>query len=135
MAIRRYATKDEFKEFLGLDEAPSDADSLLQEASEEIDEILLASVYPTDANFMPTQPLHVEAMKLATLVQARHRREHGDEVTISTSGGSMSLGPLSFGGVAGGNTSADHQGIPQVPERVFRVLNVAGMLTTKSADR
>lgn len=134
MAVRMYATPEELKEYLKLEEEPDDAEDLIVEAGEEIDDILLASRYPVDSDGMPTDPKHIEAMKRATLVQAKHRYEHGDEITISTSGGAMSLGPLRIGGIPGGVQSDDHQGIPQVPQRVFRILSNEGLLTTKVVD-
>lgn len=135
MVARKYATEEELKSYLKVQTVPDDAGDLLEEASEDIDEILLASVYPTNPDGTPTEARHIEALKRACLVQAKHRYTHGDEVTVSTSGGSMSLGPLSIGGKPGGEHSDDHQGIPQVPQRVFRILRNEGLLTTRSYDQ
>lgn len=132
MIPRKYATAEELKNTLGLDAVPDDAEDLLVEASEQIDEILLASTYPTDSHGYPTTSELIEAFKRATLVMAKHRYIYGDETEIANSGGSMSLGPLSLGGTpAAGGGSDDRTGTPQIPSRVFRILrNVGGLLTT-----
>lgn len=78
MARHTYATAEDLTDYpVTVDQA--DAPRLLADASARVDELLEASVYPVDAAGMPTDPEHVEALKLATCAVVQWMDDTGDD--------------------------------------------------------
>lgn len=123
---RTYATEGEFTDWLNPEPVPTGAARLLRDASEDIDEMLLTAIYQVDEDGMPVVPATVEALRDATCAQALHRFMYGDDVEIATSGESVSLGPLSFGGTSKSGTGLT--GVPQQSPRALRILRNAGLI-------
>ena len=124
---RIYATKEQLEAFLDGDPVPEGAGRLLRSASRDVDEMLLTAVYPVDAAGLPTDPDHEEAIREATCLQAMHRDEHGDEIDMLSSGESVGLGPVHFGG-AFSTGPKPVQPIPAWNPEAYRVLRLAGLI-------
>lgn len=107
MAAPVYATAADVVAFYEPESPPSGIGARqLRAASAQVDSMLLTAVYPTDADQAPTRPADIDALRTATIEQAIHALEHGDEVEILASRAPMSLGPLSLGGTASGGSAA-----------------------------
>lgn len=78
MARRTYATPEEYAEWIGQAPAPAGAARALAEATIAVDELLETAVYPVDAEGMPTDPGHRDAVRDATCAQASYARQTGD---------------------------------------------------------
>ena len=89
---RIYATKEQLEDYLDGDPVPDGAGLLLRSASRDVDEMLLTARYPVDAAGLPTVPEHVEAIREATMLQALHRSEHGDEIDMAGASEAVTLG-------------------------------------------
>jgi hypothetical protein len=130
---RTYATADELKTWLGVEAAPAGAARLLRDASRNVDTMLFAAHYRVDAEGMPTEPAVIEALRDATCAQAEHRDEHGDEIDMLSSGESVRLGPLSFGG-AFSSGPKPAQPIPLHAPAAIEILRNAGLIPGTVTD-
>ncbi|MFC4048344.1 hypothetical protein ACFOY4_01500 [Actinomadura syzygii] len=91
-----YATVAGLAEFLvGVPVWPG-AKRHLEQASEDVDELLTGAVYAVDANEMPTDPKAAEAIKRATCAQAHYIREGGDETGGRASITSVGVGSINY---------------------------------------
>lgn len=74
--MRVYATEAEYAAWLGLDEAPAGAVQALRTASLRVDELLIGAVYPVEDG-LPTEQVHIDALRDATCAQAAHAKASG----------------------------------------------------------
>ncbi|MFG3438331.1 hypothetical protein ACGF0J_13900 [Nonomuraea sp. NPDC047897] len=88
-----YATAADYTAYTGA-AGPDDIERRLERASERIDELLFASIYPTDDSGMPTRPEDAEAMKRATCAQAAWTIAVGDEFGVAAAFRSVSIGSV-----------------------------------------
>ncbi|MBT2234758.1 hypothetical protein [Nonomuraea sp. NEAU-A123] len=88
-----YATAADYTAYSG-QAAPDDIDRRLERASDRIDEMLFASIYPTDDAGLPTRPEDVEAMKRATCAQVAWTVAVGDEFGVAAAFKSVSIGSV-----------------------------------------
>ncbi|WP_214317045.1 hypothetical protein [Nonomuraea sediminis] len=88
-----YATAADYTAYTG-QAAPDGIARRLERASERIDELLFASIYPTDDAGMPTRAKDADAMKLATCAQAAWTIAVGDEFGVAAAFKSVSIGSV-----------------------------------------
>lgn len=123
---RVYATPEEYAAWLTPDVAtpvpPAGAARALRAASGRIDELLIAAVYDTDDDGLPTDTDVAEALKEATCAQADYQQTTGDPYSTGAAGqwASVGIGSVSLakGQVKGGGTvvstySSEAEGILQ----------------------
>lgn len=133
---RVYATPADLANYLGLDEAPADAQRLLARASEAVDDNLVTAVYATDDDGYPTDTLQREAVKLAACAVVEwwgDERGTGDEtgaasVWNSVSAGSVSLSRTVSPGGASGGTGSTQVKAGALPPRALSYLHRAKLL-------
>jgi len=114
-----YATIEELAEYTGQD-APDDAERLLDRASELMDYYTLQQI-DTD------EEEHAEAAKKAVCAQVEHWVETGDELGIISSLRSISIGSFSASS-NGGQGDIRGGSVPPPPYRVRQALMQAGLL-------
>lgn len=114
-----YATLAELADYLGVQEndLPSDAERILDRASEVVDYITLGRIDESDTE-------QADAAKKATMAQYEWWSQIGDELGILQQVNQMSIGEFSFGG-AGSNSQAQ---ISQISPRAEHYLFLAGLL-------
>lgn len=79
MARHTYATAEDLTDYpVELDD-DANVPKLLADASARVDELLEAAVYPVDDAGMPTEPEHIEALKLATCAVVQWMDDIGDD--------------------------------------------------------
>lgn len=88
-----YATGADYTAYTG-QAGPDDIERRLERASERVDELLFASIYPTDDAGMPTRPEDVDAIKRATCAQAAWTAAVGDEFGVASAFKSVSIGSV-----------------------------------------
>ncbi|MFD8529415.1 hypothetical protein ACFV0L_18545 [Streptosporangium canum] len=88
-----YATAADYTAYTG-QAGPNDMDRRLERASERIDELLFASIYPTDDEGMPIRPRDIDAMKRAVCAQAAWTLAVGDEFGVASAFKSVSIGSV-----------------------------------------
>lgn len=133
---RVYATPADLANYLGLDEAPADAQRLLARASEAVDDALVTAVYATDDDGYPTDELQRQAVSLAACAVVEwwgDERGTGDEtgaasVWNSVSAGSVSLSRTVAAGGASGGTGSTQVRAGQLPPRALSYLHRAKLL-------
>ena len=133
---RVYATPADLATYLGLDEAPTDAQRLLARASEAVDDNLITAVYAVDDDGYPTDTLQREAVKLAACAVVEwwgDERGTGDEtgaasVWSSVSAGSVSLSRSTAPGGATGGTGSTQVRAGQLPPRALSYLRRSQLL-------
>ncbi|MEE2041278.1 hypothetical protein Q8791_29040 [Nocardiopsis sp. CT-R113] len=120
--MRRYATVEDLGAFLGpAAVVPEDAEQLLDQASEVVDELLLSARYAVDAAGMPTDPDVAEALARATCAQAVYIDDSGDRTGAGSQWSSASLGGASYVRATGGPGPMGHA------PRAVRILRTAGL--------
>jgi hypothetical protein len=103
--------------------APDDIDRRLERASERIDELLFASIYPTDDADMPTRPEDAEAMKRATCAQAAWTIAVSDEFGVAAAFGRVAIGSVRLERGGSGDTPP-----PRYAPDASSILQRAGLL-------
>lgn len=119
-----YATTDDLDEYLG-STSPADAAFLLRRATDDVDRMLLGSVYPVDAAGNPTQADHVEAIKRATCAQATYLDPLNQEGKLGRFT-SFTVGSVSASRAA--RSSATSPEGDQYSSAALGILRVAGLL-------
>ena len=110
-----HASPEELQEYMGTEEPPEDAERLLERASELVDQLILAE---NDVE------KYGDTLRDATCAQVEWWVETGDELGVSSSMRSISLG--SFSADLGRNQQQG--GLPAIAPRARRVLSRAGLL-------
>ncbi|WP_433355627.1 hypothetical protein ACQP25_17250 [Microtetraspora malaysiensis] len=118
-----YATAADYTAYTGQATPPADIERRLERASERIDELLFASIYPTDDAGMPTRSKDADAMKRATCAQAAWTLAVGDEFGVASAFKSVSIGSVRL--ERGG--SGDTQPARYAPD-ASSILQRAGLL-------
>ncbi|MGW7197224.1 hypothetical protein [Streptomyces chryseus] len=122
---RVYATPEQLTAWTG-QPAPTDADRLLARASEDVDDALLAAIYDTDAQGMPTEPDVVQALADATCAQVEYQQETGDSGTgAAGQWDNVKIGPVAL---SGRRSSPQSAGSVDLAPRAGRALARAGLL-------
>ncbi|WP_141575855.1 hypothetical protein [Actinomadura sp. WMMA1423] len=91
-----YATTGDLAEFLNTIPVWPGAERHLEQASEDIDELLIGAVYDVDANELPTDPKVKAAIIRATCAQAHYIRECGDETGGKSQFTSVHVGSMGY---------------------------------------
>jgi hypothetical protein len=117
--VRVYATPADLAEFAGADAVDEDSPRLLARASEEVDSLLLAAIYETTADGLPTDPQVLDALKRATCAVVEWWAETGD-----TTGAGRQIAESQIGTVR--LKRADNA--PDAAPRAVRILATAGLL-------
>ncbi|MFI0406588.1 hypothetical protein [Actinomadura sp. 3N508] len=91
-----YATIVDLEDFLVTIPAWPGAARHLQQASEDIDELLIGAVYDVDEAGLATDPVQAAAIKRATCAQAHYIRESGDETGGKSQFTSVNVGGVSY---------------------------------------
>ena len=97
---------------------------LMWRASEDIDNAIVAAVYPVNQNGLPTQPFVVDAFMRATCAQAQFLIADNDPSGVKRMYQSVNVGGLSYTRAKGMTTSA----FPLLCPRAAEILHVAGVL-------
>ena len=115
-----YATTTELADYLYIDEAdlPDDAERLLDRASELVDYVTLERIDETDTE-------EAEAAKKATMAQYEWWAESGDELGVTSSFDSISIGEFSVSNYAGSEGAVKPGGLAP---RAAQYLQLAGLL-------
>jgi hypothetical protein len=121
-----YATTADLEAWLDPEPLPPNAERLLEEASDDLDEVLIGAVYDTDEDGQPTDPDVAEMLRKATVRQVHWMMRRDDETGADSDVQSMTVGQRSFTrrtvGSAAGTT-------PKVGPRAAQILRTSGLLT------
>lgn len=117
-----YATGTDYEAYTGK-APPADIERRLERASERVDELLFASIYPTDDAGMPTRPEDAEAMKRATCAQAAWTIAVGDEFGVAAAFGRVAIGSVRLERGGSGDTRP-----PRHAPDASSILQRAGLL-------
>lgn len=121
-----YATVQQLTAWLGGESAvPSDADRLLDRASELIDTATVAAVYATDVDGQPTEHRVIDGLRDATCAQVEYWLETGDELGVAGAYGSVSIGSVTLSGSTRGGSGGS--GPARLAPRARDVLIRAGL--------
>ncbi|WP_242890795.1 hypothetical protein [Actinomadura litoris] len=91
-----YATIGDLEAYLVTIPVWPGAERHLQQASEDIDELLIGAVYDVDDNHLPTDSRVTDAIKRATCAQAHYIRESGDETGAKAQITSVNVGSIGY---------------------------------------
>ena len=91
-----YATTSDLAEFLKTIPVWPGAERHLEQASEDIDELLIGAVYDVDTSELPTDPRVKAAITRATCAQAHFIREGGDETGGKSQFTSVHVGGMGY---------------------------------------
>jgi hypothetical protein len=125
-----YATEEEFAAFLAPDSPPAHARRLLDTASDQIDELILYSVYEIDAEGHPVSSRVADALTKATIYQAQYLKETGDET-----GANANVSSLSQGGLSIGRSFGNSGRTPRYSENAVGALRAQGLLPIRPRTR
>lgn len=67
-----YATPEQLAEYLGVETAPEGAQRALEDASLDVDNLLIGAVYAVDGEGAPTEQRVIDALRRAVLYQVVH---------------------------------------------------------------
>ncbi|GAA3890553.1 hypothetical protein GCM10022243_64290 [Saccharothrix violaceirubra] len=128
--MRVYATTADLVEYAGEAAVDDDSPRLLARASEEVDALLVAAVYPVDAQGYPVEQGTRDAVRRATCAVVEWWGETGDPVGAGAQFSEAALGTLRF-------KRADTGAPPDIGPRAARILATAGLLahTPLAPDR
>lgn len=132
MAQRVYATLADFTDFLDPLTPPPGSERMLREASREIDQMLLSSVYDTDEDGYPTDVDAVEALKEATCAQAEYAKTIGDRYGV----GGLQYHAVSLGsaGLTRGYSAAGSSAAGRWSAKAWQILQRAGLTGHESSS-
>lgn len=119
-----YATLAQYRSYT-LDQLTPDylVNGWLRQASEVIDWVLIAAVYPTDADGMPTNPMHIDVFMRATCRQAQYMIAGGDPTYVKPKFSSTSMG-----GVSQTRSPRGLAILPDLAPQAAVILQTAGVL-------
>ncbi|WP_433234859.1 hypothetical protein [Actinomadura nitritigenes] len=101
-----YATAEDLADFLVIVPVWPGAERHLQQASEDIDDLLIGAVYDVDADQMPTDPKVRDAVKRATYTQAPFIQTSGDETGPKVGFASVNVGGTGYSRAARPTTAS-----------------------------
>lgn len=117
-----YATTADLEAWLAPDPAPVNAVRLLEQASDDIDELLTGAMYdPDNAGVLAV-------LKAACVRQVHWLMERDDETGATSDVQSMTVGQRSITRRAGAGTGSSAS-VPRIGPRAAQVLRNAGLLT------
>lgn len=134
MALRSYATAADYTEqaedaWDGTEEA---LEKRIRMASVEVDALTRFSVFPVDANGMPTDPAHVEAFAAAACAIVEYWQETDDPTGADAFAGAVKIGSVSLG-----TTSSSSDGLTaeeklqrRIGTRAIDILTNAGLISS-----
>lgn len=96
----------------------------LQLGSEQLDVALVAAVYSTDADGMPTDPGLVDTLSRACCEQARYLIAHNDDAMVKREYSSTNVGGVSVSRA----TAMQALSLPPIAPQALAILRVAGIL-------
>lgn len=118
-----YATTTDLNNWLGTDqETPTNAERLLDRASELVDEVVVVA-YPVDDAGNPTDAAVTAALRDATCAQVEWWAEVGEEADTAGEIQQVQIGSVQLGFGAGPNRLAP----AVVSRRTLRILKTAGL--------
>lgn len=120
-----YATVDDLTDFLKSIPLPPDADRLLEEASDDVDGVLVGARYATDAYGNPTDPAVATALKKAVVRQVHWLMDRDDETGATSDVQSMSTGQRSITRRSGAGAAS---ATPQLGPRAAQALRTSGLM-------
>lgn len=129
-ALRSYATTTQLVNWMR-QSLPEDAERMLAAATREVDTLLLTAVYPIDAQEMPTDPVHRQAMADAACELVSWWLDTGDESGAAALYGSLSAGSISVGRLANNAVAVDRR----IPQTVRDILRQAGLFNRRPSLR
>jgi hypothetical protein len=129
-----YATTDDLADFLVSVPVWPGAERHLQQASEDIDDLLIGAVYEVDADQMPTDPTIRDAVKRATCAQAQFIQTGGDETGAKSGFASVNVGGVGYSRHPQPTTGSGRAAQEFAP-RAVRILRVEGMLPISAHTR
>lgn len=115
-----YATTSDLGEWLDPEPVPSNAARLLEQASDDLDEVLIGAVYDVD------DPDVLAVLKAACVRQVHWLMERDDETGANSDVQSMTVGQRSFTRRAVGSAAG---AAPRIGPRAAQKLRNAGLLT------
>lgn len=120
-----YATVEQYQAWSGDQITPTMVVATkLQRASEDIDVALVAAVYATDADGMPTDPGLVDTLVRACSAQAQYLIAHNDDAGVKREYASTNVGGVSVSRAA----SMQAPALPPLAPRALSILRVSGVL-------
>ncbi|MEU4234181.1 hypothetical protein AB0F17_58745 [Nonomuraea sp. NPDC026600] len=121
-----YATTGELTTWLNPDPVPTGAARMLARATRYMDNVLLkTSVYPVDADGLPTEAAHITAMRDACCALVEWWAENGDDgLGAGSEYTSVSAGNIALSKAAGTGGDDDPRRAPEAVE----ILDGAGLL-------
>lgn len=120
-----YASVDDLTDFLGSLPLPLDVARLLEEASDDLDAVLVGARYATDSTGMPTDPAVATALRRACVRQVHWLMDRDDETGATSDVQSMTTGSRSVTRRSGANAPAT---TPQLGPRAAQSLRTSGLL-------
>jgi hypothetical protein len=125
-----YATVAELIDYMGplpYETTNSEAQRLLNLASDDIDVATIGCWYSTDANGNPTEANVISAFKKAACAHVSFLLETGDIQGVSMKYNTVTIGDVSLSGGRSATTSGANNGVFLAP-RAVSALMVAGLL-------
>jgi hypothetical protein len=122
-----YATQADYENSpYGASPAPADIDARLAIASDDIDELVITAVYEVNDSGAPTVSAVVEALKKATIAQAKYSQGRGDESGSAQVATEVAIGSarIKYGSSDGSGDGATGRFSP----RAVTILRNAGLL-------
>jgi hypothetical protein len=120
-----YASVDDLTAFLGSLPLPLDVSRLLEEASDDLDGVLVGARYATDDSGMPTDAAVQTALRKACERQVHWLMDRDDETGATSDVQSMTTGSRSVTRRTGANAAAT---TPQLGPRAAQALRTSGLL-------
>lgn len=123
-----YATAAELVAYLGDEDPPANAATLLDRASVDVDSVLIGAWYAVDDDGLPTDAAVIEALSRATCAQVHYWMESGNTSGVDTAGGwrDVSIGNVRLSRVAGGSGTEGAGG--EFAPAAAKILRLAGLL-------
>jgi hypothetical protein len=121
-----YATQADYESSpYGASPAPADIDARLAIASDDIDELVITAVYEVNSSGAPTKSTVVEALRKATIAQAKYTIGRGDESGSARVATEVAIGTarVKYGSTTGGDGDTG-----RFSPRAVTILRNAGLL-------
>jgi len=120
-----YATAGQYRAWSGDQSTPDQVVvTAVQRASEDIDNAIIAAVYPVNQNGLPTDPYVINAFARATCAQTQYLLADNDPAGMKRQYVSLNVGGISYTRARNMTTNA----FPLLCPRAAEILHVAGVL-------
>ena len=120
-----YATVAQYQAWSGDQFTPAATVAVkLQRASEQLDVALVAAVYATDADGMPTSPGVINTFMRACCAQTQYLIAHNDDANVKREYASTNVGGVSVSRASAMQAMA----LPPIAPQALAILRVAGVL-------